>query len=448
MSESLQLAEFASGLRFDQLPAPVIVQARSALLNYLACAISGAHEDVVERARRALLPYAGKGDVTLVSRQWPCDAITASFLNCLASTVQTFDETHARTVVHPVGPVASAVLAIGEERHASGELVLAGLIAGIEVASRASLAISAPPARGHVGWSQSGVCGAMGAAAGVARVLQLDSRTTVHAMGLGANAAAGLRAMNGTPAVTTAVSQAASNGVRAALLAAEGIGAGQSVLEDEYGFVALFSQEAYLPHLTEGLGHNYAVSELNFKPYPCGVVAFAAIDAASTLRAQNSWEVAEIQSVTVAVNSACTALGDRAQVNSPAQASVSIQFWVAAALSQSSLGTGCLDPEFILDPRQQELMGRVRLIADDGLSRDAARMTLLLSSGRELTANVDACLGSQGHPVGLADIERKFHAAARGASLAASAEQIRTGCAEFESLRDISAFTRMLRGKE
>lgn len=441
------LAQFASALRFQSLPAPVVAQARIALLNILACTIAGAKEPVVGRAAKALLPYGCAGDASLVAQSTTSDPISASFLNCLASAVLAFDETHARSVVHPVGPVASAALALAEERHLSGQDVLTALVAGIEVASRTSLAISTPPAQGAVGWSQSGVCGGIGAAAAVARLMRLDARGVGDAIALGANTSAGLRAMNGTMAVSIAVSNAAANGYRAGLLAEAGVTACTAVLEDPYGFVALYAPQGHLPHLTERLGDRYEVMELNFKPYPCGIVAHAAIDAAREVRVQPGFDASDVEIVTVTLHSSCLSLGDRPVVTSDSEASVSIQFWVATALLSANLGPECLRAEWITNAARQQLQQRVTLRVDDSLSRAAARVVVRLRSGSELQADIAQCLGSEENPMRGADIEVKFADAAASSFDRARIDEVIAACRSFEKIKDVAEFMRLLRAR-
>lgn len=443
----MTLARFVSGLQMEGLPGPVVDQARLSLLNYLACAVAGAREPVVAKAAAALMPLSGKGEVAVVGSPATCDPGTASFLDCLASTILAFDETHARSVVHPVGPVAAAALAISQFHHLDGQRLLVALVAGIEVASRASLAISAAPARGPVGWSQSAVCGSIGAAAAVARLLELDAERTANAIGLGANASAGLRAMNGTMAVSIAVSNAAANGVRAALLAQAGITGSAQALEDPFGFTALYSQAPHLPHLTDGLGDAFAVCELNFKPYPGAVVAHAAIDAALTVRLEPAFAVDAIEDVCVELHPDALALGDRQKVTNDNEASVSIQFWVASALLDSCVHPSCLRPDWIANTDRQQLQKRVHLEARTDMSRDAACLVVRLRGGMRLTAEIAHGRGSRANPMTARDLEMKFRDVASSYHDAERIQHIVEACRAFEGVADVAAFMQLLRSE-
>ena len=91
------------------------------------CARSSAHGRQLGRlrARRrasrdarhaiaALAPFSGPAQATVLGRRERMDALTASLMNGMSSHVLDFDDTHLKTVIHPAGPVAPAILALAE----------------------------------------------------------------------------------------------------------------------------------------------------------------------------------------------------------------------------------------------------------------------------------------------------------------------------------------------
>ena len=438
------LAQFCSDLRWDQLPDSVVRQARSALLNHAACSVAGSAEPVVSRVWGALSRYAASGDTSVVGYAPKVDPITASFVNGLSSAVLTFDDTHARTVVHPIGPVAAAAIAACEERRLGGREFLEALVAGVDVVCRTSMAISSPPAMGAIGWSQTGVCGAMGAAAAVAKLIGLDAVAIRNAIALGANAGSGLRAMHGSMAVVISAANAAGDGYRAASLAEAGVAGAPTILEHPNGFVALFAQQGALQHLTDGLGTRYEISETNFKPYPCGIVAHAAIDAARAARSSPNFAAADVREVRVRVPSTCVSLGDRPVVVDENEASVSIQYWVASALLTDNLGPDCLRTAWLKNADREQLQTRVRLVADDTLSRQAAHVTARLTSGMEIEGNVADCRGSNNNPLTPEDVENKFADAVAGRLDRRRIQEVIMMCRRIEDVYDLRDFTKLL----
>ena len=97
------------------------------------------------------------------------DMASAALVNGITSHTFDFDDTHLKTIIHPAGPVASAVLALAEQRGASGRDVIDALVLGIDVACRIGNVMY--PDHYDRGWHITGSTGMLGAAAGCARLL-------------------------------------------------------------------------------------------------------------------------------------------------------------------------------------------------------------------------------------------------------------------------------------
>ena len=64
-------------------------------------------------------PFSGPAQATILGRRERMDVMHAALMNGISSHVFDFDDTHLRTVIHPAGPVASAILALAEYRPVS-----------------------------------------------------------------------------------------------------------------------------------------------------------------------------------------------------------------------------------------------------------------------------------------------------------------------------------------
>ena len=128
------------------------------------------------------------------------DVASAAFVNCLSSTVLSFDDTHLATVTHPTGPVAAALFAFSERQRVSGEEFLTAIALGIEIECRLSNLLLLPPAQANIGLFITGITGPIGAAAALGRLLQLDEEGMRSAIGLAAAQASGIRGTHGSMA--------------------------------------------------------------------------------------------------------------------------------------------------------------------------------------------------------------------------------------------------------
>lgn len=103
----------------------------------------------------SLSPFFGPPQSSLLGRKGvKIDAQHAALINGIASHVHDYDDTHLDTIIHPTGPVASALLAVAEWKGGfSGKEFLLALIVGIEVECKLGLAVW--PEHYDVGWLAS-----------------------------------------------------------------------------------------------------------------------------------------------------------------------------------------------------------------------------------------------------------------------------------------------------
>ncbi|HYG41286.1 MAG TPA: MmgE/PrpD family protein, partial [Bordetella sp.] len=140
------MAQFASDAAWDRLPEQVRREAARAWLNWVACAIGGAHTATMDAAVQGVLSMQSQGDVPILGRAERVGVADAALLGCLSSSAHTYDDTHLATITHPTGPVASAALAVsarlsGQGRPVGGASLLAALVVGLELTCRVSCAL-------------------------------------------------------------------------------------------------------------------------------------------------------------------------------------------------------------------------------------------------------------------------------------------------------------------
>ncbi len=119
-----QLAQFLVESRWSDIPAAVRHEAKRTVMNFVGTALGGCRDVAVELAIRALGPFFGSAQATVIGRTERPDALSVAFLNAVSANVLEFDDTHLRSVIHPAAPVAPAFFALSELRPVSGEDLL------------------------------------------------------------------------------------------------------------------------------------------------------------------------------------------------------------------------------------------------------------------------------------------------------------------------------------
>ena len=438
-----RIADFVLRTRHADLPAPVLHEGRRSLLNILGCAVGGARHTAVDTLWRGMAPFAGGAQATLLGRGTRTDALTASLINTFASSINTFDDTHAEAIIHPSGPVMAAVLAVAERRPATGAEVLVAFTLGVEIACRLSKAVSVAPAAGQVAWSQTGICSGVAAAAASARLLGLDALATRRAIGIAASQAAGIRALHGSMCTAMMPAHAGQTGLRAAFLAAAGFTATEGGLEHRYGLANCFSVQPHLPHLVDGLGHRFEILGNTYKPFPCGIVINPMIDAALQLRSRHRLEPDRIATVVVQASPAALALCDRRHPKDELEGQVSLYHWIAAAFVRGRAGVAEGLDAAIGDPVLVAFRDRITATVDAAMPIDGVDMRVSLHSGETLALQVRDCIGSRGRPMSDTEIEAKVTQLAEGALPSDRIRALIAACWQLDTSTDGASLARL-----
>ena len=400
------LARFACSAPRESIGARVRHEAARAVLNWTGCAIGAARHETVERALAAVRPFAGPPQASVLGRRERLDALHAALLNGITSHTFDFDDTHLRTVIHPAGPVASALLALAELRGTDGATFVDAFVIGVEVECRIGNAVY--PSHYDVGWHITGTTGVFGAAAAAGRVLGLDAARMAHALGIAATTASGLREMFGSMCKPLHPGWAAKNGLYAALLAEQGFTSAPQPIEGRRGFANVLATARDYRAITEGLGETWELLENTYKPFACGIVEHPVIDACIELRNAHRIDPAAVQAVEVRVHPLVLELTGKTAPRTGLEGKFSVYHSAAVALIDGDAGEAQYSVARVRDPAGPILRDKVRAEVDRDLHEDAAHVAVVLADGRRLEKHVEHAIGSLARPMSDADLERKF----------------------------------------
>ena len=274
-------------------------EAHRTFLNWLGCAIGAANHESVHSALGAVHEFAPSPQATILGRSERVDMGSAALINGISSHTFDFDDTHLKTVIHPAGPVASAILALGEHVKASGRQIIDALVLGIDVACRVGNCMY--PDHYHIGWHITGSTGMLGSAAACSRVLGLNTHQTQMAIGIAASQPIGVREQFGTMTKPFHPGGAARAGQMSALLAKHGFTSSPKALEAGRGFIQTVSTKADWKEIDQQLGKSFEISLNTYKPFACGIVIHPTIDACSQLKAKGV-DYREVQKIELKVH--------------------------------------------------------------------------------------------------------------------------------------------------
>ena len=434
------LARFVLGHRASGVPEKVRHEAARSFLNWVGCAVGGSRHETADCALAALRPFSGPAQATVLGRTDRLDIMQAALLNGITSHTFDFDDTHLKTVIHPSGPVASAILALAEHRPVSGNDFLHAFILGVEVECR--IGNSVYPEHYDVGWHITGTAGVFGAAAAAGRLLGLTEQQLVWALGIAATQSSGLREMFGTMSKPFHPGNAARNGLLAALLAQQNFTSSNQGIEAKRGFAHVLSTAFNPGEITERLGETWEIALNTYKPFACGIVIHPIIDACIQLRNEHKLKPEDIEAVEAKVHPLVLELTGKKTPQAGLEGKFSVYHSAAVALLHGAAGEAEYSDDAVRDPRVTGIRDRFTAVVDKAMHEDQTRVTIRLKSGKSVEKYIEHAIGSLDRPMSDADLEAKFRGLASAILPAAQCDRLIQLCWKVESLKDAGEVAR------
>jgi len=383
------LAEFVSGLSFDDIPTDAHPIVGRGFADCIAVMLLGRGEDAVVRLRPIALGV--HGPATILFNQGRSSVEMAGLVNGTAAQAVDFDD--ATLEGHPSAVLVPVALAVGEEIEANGRDLLTAYVAGYEIWAEL---LRRDADKYHArGFHPTGLLGTLAAAACAASLYRLDAVQTRNALSIAASFASGIVANFGSMMKPLQTGRAAENGIRAARLAANGYAGADDALEHPLGFLAAFSPEGRVNADPQSeVGRCWAILEkgLNIKLYPICYAAHRIIDAALSLRDDYAVDPEQIEMIKASLGRAQASPLRCHAPTTKVDARFSAEFAIAAALIAGRVTSDEVCDEFVMRRDVQSLMRKVSLELlderdpEDSLFSPADWISIQLTDGRTLSS--------------------------------------------------------------
>jgi len=417
-------------------------EAHRTFMNWVGCAVGAAKHESAEATLAGVRMLQPAPQSSVLGRADRVDMASAALVNGITSHTFDFDDTHLKTIIHPAGPVASALLALAEVTGATGRQVIDALVLGIDVSCRIGNAMY--PDHYDRGWHITGSTGTVGAAAGCARLLGLDEQHTAWALGIAASQPVGMREQFGTMAKPFHPGAAARAGLTSALLAKNGFTASPRALEAPRGYIQTVSLKHDWDEITGELGKRFEISFNTYKPFACGIVIHPTIDAATQLRAKGV-KAEDVERVELRVHSLVLELTGKKEPQDGLQGKFSVYHGFAAGLIFGRAGETEYDDHIVTREDMVALRRKVVATVDDSIDEAAADVTAILKDGRKVHVFVEHAIGSLERPMTDRDLEGKFHTLADPVIGAAKVKSLIAACWKLADARDVKGIVELAR---
>ena len=440
------LAEFASKLKYDDIPARVRETSKNLLLDTLACAIAGDRGEETGQIAALAGQLAQSQEASVIGGE-KLSLAGATVLNGFLVTAVTMCDAHTSTMTHITPEVMPPALAVAERDNVSGRDLLVALTAGMEVMTRIGIGTDYPAFRAK-GWHGPGTLGPFGAATAVGRLRNFDAETMAKALGLAGSQSAGTFAAWATPTVKWHQSRGALSGLMAALLAETKFLATKEFLTaKDGGFYNTYSNGGKPDVAVADLGQRWELEQISLRLWPSASSTQAMNTALFDIVEKHAPAFDKIKKVRISLSDAVYNFhGKLPNYKGKFDALISAHYVAAAILHDRMLTLAQFEAARYDDPKMRRAAAAlVECRPDPAIKGNDCEVEIEMADGAKYAAKCQHPRGSPQNPLARAQIEHKFRTYAKGVISDAAAEEVIASVSRLEDLGSVRKLMDLLR---
>jgi 2-methylcitrate dehydratase len=415
---SRTVAEWTTGLTFDDLPREVVDCAKKFLFDSVGCAFGGCQTDDVAIATAVVEECGGNPMATLIGSGKKVSAIDASFLNSLMIRALDFNDIYWKQDPSHPSDIMPAAMAAGEMRERNGKDLILGIVIGHEIEMR--LCEAAFPGIREVGWHHATLT-AFASPFVAARMLGLTVDETVNAIGISASHSGSFGAVTAgklTKMKNTVDPMACRSGVEGAMLAARGYEGPEPIFEGREGLGHCISERWDWNIVTDGLGDSWRILNCSMKGAPVEALIHTPLTVTLSMRDAHGVRPDNLEEIRIkTIARAAEILSDPSKYDPRTKetADHSLPYCIAVAIADGMVTTKQFKSERILDPALRPLLQKIVVEVEPEFEAMFPRLqpcevTIRLTDGREFTDRMDFPMGDPRNPMTEKQMNDKFDA--------------------------------------
>ncbi len=409
-----KLGAYAATLKYEDIPADVVHQAKRTIMDTLGCAFGGYDSEPARIARDLAGLVSSSQPATLLCSGQKTSAELATFANDVMIRYLDFNDGYiGKGGGHPSDSI-SALLAAAEVTRTGGRELIVATVLAYEVYCRIADAWNNKASgMDHV------TIGGIASVVGAARALGLAQSQIIEAINI---MVAGNIALNQTRMGNVskwkacAYANASRNAILASQLAARGMTGPSPIFEGRNGFFKIVSREPFELAPFGGKSQPFGIMKAHLKQFPLCNYAQTVVPAVLEARAfaHDIQDIAELH-VHVSQKAMHTMADDpeKWRPRNRETADHSIPYTAAVALKYGTVDLHHFDEQYLCDNELLELAGRVKCSASEEATRREHEINLCdlevtMRSGERKSIRTEYHRGHPRNPMTDAEIETKF----------------------------------------
>ncbi|MCZ7544848.1 MAG: MmgE/PrpD family protein [Anaerolineae bacterium] len=452
-SISRTMAQFAATLRFEDLPAAAVHEAKRFLLDSVGCAFGALGSADVQIAHRYIENLGGTPEATVIGSGLRTNAVNAALMNSLLVRALDYNDIYWKQDPSHPSDIIPAGLACAEKAGKGGRDALLAVVIGHELEMRWCLAAS--PGVREMGWHHATLTQFVSPLV-AGRMLDLTVDQMVSAVGISGsshNTFGCVVAGHLTNMKNAADPLAVQAGVIAAELAKLGCTGPALVIEGREGLFDTIRNVAWQAEaLTDDLGEQFLITRCSYKAYPTEYLTHSPISATIHLCQEHDLAPEDVAEITVkTLKRGAEILSDPDKYNPTTRetADHSLPYCIAVAVIDRSVLPTAFSEARLKDPRIWALLPKIRVVAEPAFEKlfpkvQPAEVTIKATDGRALTRRVDYAKGDPLDPMSDDELIAKFRSQAGLWLDAARQDAIIEATWALERTDDIGDYMRLL----
>lgn len=404
------LARFCAGLRYEDLPEPVVARALQVIGDCIAAIAAGAQEPETVALAQRMAATADEAGAAIIGAGRHTTPSLAAFLNGTAGTMLELDEGNQFCRGHPGIHVVPAVLAAAVRTGASGRDVVTAVTLGYEIGARIGIA-----SKLRVTMHPHGTWGTVGAAVAIAWLERRDAAGLVETINVASSL--GLSTSRRTMLEGGTVRNSfAGFSNQIGLMVSDLVAAGFTGEADGLGTVygTVIADDWRPEDMVAELGERWEIARNYFKRHACCRYNHGALDALAEIVVQEGGQIdpAAIERVDVATYIWAAQLAGQEPHNMLA-AKFSLPFSIATTIVHGAATVPAFREVARTDDMIRSLARRIFVREDAEATAKLpalrpARVTVTLKNGRVLEAQALTNRGDTEDPYTPAEVRQKF----------------------------------------
>ena len=456
MEVTKDLAQRCHDLNYKALTDDVVDRVKYLVLDFIGVAARGALSESSGPVQKYILNFDRVRDgAVVIGTHLKASPAYAAMANGTAAHSLELDDVVNEASLHPAVAIMPAALAAAHLAGCSAKELIAAIAMGYEVMIKLGVALD-PAAHYARGFHPTGTCGTMGAAITAAKILKLNQKAMMNALGIAGSQAAGSMEFLSDGAFTKRLHPgwAAHSGIIAALLARENFTGPGSIIEGRFGFLHAYSSGSNSDKVLHHWGDPWEVLRTSIKPHACCRYKQGPIDGILKIMRENHLDASQIEKVTLGILKAGFAIivepeEQKSDPKSIVDAQFSMPFGAAVAILYGKATLDEYTLENINSDPVKKLMGKISCVKDPELEKEfpkkwPASVTVLTKDGKSYQARIDFPKGDPENPLTWDELIDKFRNLVSPIFFESKQNEIIERVRSLEKEKDLEAFSLLL----